>query len=67
LKIKFTVQDPCQIVGKSYGDHIAEDLRFVVKTVVGGKRILSTSSPTGPTTIAVAVAAFYSRDTKRSA
>ena len=35
LKIKFTVQDPCQIVRKSFGDPIAEDLRFVVKTVVG--------------------------------
>jgi Fe-S oxidoreductase len=35
LKIKFTVQDPCQIVRKSYGDPIAEDLRYVVKSVVG--------------------------------
>jgi Fe-S oxidoreductase len=35
LKIKFTVQDPCQIVRKSYGDPIAEDLRFVVKSIVG--------------------------------
>jgi Fe-S oxidoreductase len=35
LKIKFTVQDPCQIVRKSYGDAIAEDLRYVVKSVVG--------------------------------
>lgn len=35
LKIKFTVQDPCQLVRKSLGDPIAEDLRFVVKTVVG--------------------------------
>jgi len=35
LKIKFTVQDPCQIVRKSYGDPIAEDLRFIVKTIVG--------------------------------
>ena len=34
-KIKFTVQDPCQIVRKSFGDPVAEDLRFVVKTVVG--------------------------------
>jgi Fe-S oxidoreductase len=34
LKIKFTVQDPCQIVRKGYGDPIAEDLRFVVKAVV---------------------------------
>lgn len=33
--MKFTVQDPCQLVRKSLGDPIAEDLRFVVKTVVG--------------------------------
>ena len=35
LKIKFTVQDPCQLVRKSYGDMIANELRFVVKEVVG--------------------------------
>lgn len=35
LKIKFTVQDPCQLVRKSLGDPVAEDLRFVVKSVVG--------------------------------
>jgi Fe-S oxidoreductase len=35
LKIKFTVQDPCQIVRKSFGDPIAEDLRFVVTSLVG--------------------------------
>lgn len=35
LKIKFAVQDPRQIVRKSYGDPIAEDLRFVVKAAVG--------------------------------
>jgi Fe-S oxidoreductase len=35
LKVKFTVQDPCQLVRKSLGDPVAEDLRFVVKTVVG--------------------------------
>jgi Fe-S oxidoreductase len=33
--IKFTVQDPCMIVRKSYGEAIAEDMRFVVKTLVG--------------------------------
>lgn len=33
--MKFTVQDPCQLVRKTLGDPIAEDLRFVVKTVVG--------------------------------
>lgn len=35
LKIKFTVQDPCQLVRKSLGDPIAEELRFVVRSVVG--------------------------------
>ena len=33
--IKFTVQDPCQLIRKSYGDPMADDLRFVVKAVVG--------------------------------
>ena len=35
LKIKFTVQDPCQIIRKSYGEPVADDLRFVVKSLVG--------------------------------
>ncbi len=35
LKIKFTAQDPCQIVRKTFGDPIAEDLRYVVKSIVG--------------------------------
>jgi Fe-S oxidoreductase len=35
LKIKFTVQDPCQLVRKSYGDEVADEMRFVVKSVVG--------------------------------
>jgi Fe-S oxidoreductase len=34
-KIRFTVQDPCQQVRKSFGDPLAEDLRFVVKTCIG--------------------------------
>jgi Fe-S oxidoreductase len=33
--IKFTVQDPCQIVRKAYGDSMADDLRFVARTLVG--------------------------------
>ena len=40
MKVKFTVQDPCQIVRKSFGDPIAEDLRFVVKTVVGEENFI---------------------------
>ena len=35
LKIKFTVQDPCQIVRKTFGDVAADDMRFVVKSCVG--------------------------------
>ena len=35
LKIKFTVQDPCQQVRKSFGDPLAEDLRFVIKSCAG--------------------------------
>jgi Fe-S oxidoreductase len=33
--LKFTVQDPCKLVRQSLGDWIAEELRFVVKKVVG--------------------------------
>lgn len=29
------MQDPCQIIRKSYGDPTADNLRFVVKSVVG--------------------------------
>ncbi len=35
LKIKFTLQDPCNQVRKEYGDKYADDLRFVVKYIVG--------------------------------
>ena len=35
LKVKFTVQDPCQQVRKSFGDPLAEDLRYVIKACVG--------------------------------
>lgn len=35
LKVKFTVQDPCQFVRKTYGEDGADDLRFVIKKVVG--------------------------------
>lgn len=33
--IKFTVQDPCQLVRKSFGDPVADDLRYAIKKVVG--------------------------------
>ena len=35
LRVKFTVQDPCNQVRKTYGEPYAEDLRYVVKRVVG--------------------------------
>jgi len=40
LKIKFTVQDPCQQIRKSFGDELAEDLRDVVKACVGEENII---------------------------
>ncbi len=35
LKIKFTLQDPCNIVRKSLKEKMADDLRFVVRSIVG--------------------------------
>ena len=40
LKIKFTIQDPCQLVRKSYGDKAAEALRYVTKKVVGEENFI---------------------------
>jgi len=40
LGIKFTVQDPCNLIRKSLGDPVAEDLRFVVRTVVGAENFV---------------------------
>jgi Fe-S oxidoreductase len=34
------VQDPCQLVRKTFGDPVAEDLRFVVKSVVGEENFI---------------------------
>jgi len=39
-KLKFTVQDPCQVIRKSLGDPLAEDLRFVVRAVVGEENFI---------------------------
>jgi Fe-S oxidoreductase len=39
-RVKFTVQDPCQVVRKSLGDPVAEDLRFVVKAIVGEENFI---------------------------
>jgi Fe-S oxidoreductase len=38
--IKFTVQDPCMIVRKAYGESIAEDMRYVVKKLVGEENFI---------------------------
>ena len=40
LKIKFTVQDPCQQVRKSFGDPLADDLRFIIKSCVGEENFI---------------------------
>jgi Fe-S oxidoreductase len=40
LKIRFTLQDPCNIVRKSLGDFMADELRFVLKTVVGEENFI---------------------------
>jgi Fe-S oxidoreductase len=40
LSIKFTFHDPCQLVRKSFGDPVAEDLRYVVRTVVGERNFI---------------------------
>ena len=40
LQIKFTVQDPCNPVRKSLGNYFADDLRFVVKSVVGEENFI---------------------------
>ncbi len=44
LEVKFTVHDPCQLVRKSLGDTVAEDLRFVVKSVVGEEHFIDMHS-----------------------
>jgi Fe-S oxidoreductase len=38
--IKFTVQDPCMLVRKAHGNAIADDLRFVVRTLVGEENFI---------------------------
>ena len=39
-KIKFTLQDPCQLVRKTLGDPVAEEMRYVVKKVVGEENFI---------------------------
>lgn len=40
MKVKFTIHDPCNLVRKGFGDPIAEDLRYVVKAVVGEENVI---------------------------
>ncbi|MBF0445440.1 MAG: (Fe-S)-binding protein [Magnetococcales bacterium] len=40
MGLKFTLQDPCQLVRKSSGDPAAEDLRFVAKQLVGADNFI---------------------------
>ncbi len=42
IGVKFTVQDPCNIGRKSGSNKIVDDLRFVVKTVVGEENFIDT-------------------------
>jgi Fe-S oxidoreductase len=35
MGLRFTLQDPCQLVRKSLGDPVADDLRFVTEQLVG--------------------------------
>jgi len=42
LKVKFTIQDPCNVGRKSGSDKIVNDLRFVLKTVVGEENFIDT-------------------------
>ncbi len=40
MGLKFTVQDPCQLIRKSLGDNAAEDLRYVVTQLVGEENFI---------------------------
>ena len=42
IQAKFTVQDPCNIGRKTGSNRIVDDLRFVVKTVVGEENFIDT-------------------------
>ena len=43
LKIKFTTQDPCMQIRKSFGDPLADDLRFVIRSCVGDENFVDTN------------------------
>lgn len=38
--IKFTVQDPCQLVRKGFGDAAADDLRYTLAACVGAENMI---------------------------
>lgn len=38
--LKFTIQDPCQLVRKSIGDPVASDLRYVARKLVGEENVI---------------------------
>lgn len=40
LGIKFTAQDPCQIVRKTFGQRTADNLRYVIKACVGEENFI---------------------------
>jgi len=40
MGLKFTLQDPCMLVRKSLGDPVADDLRYVAKSLVGEENFI---------------------------
>jgi Fe-S oxidoreductase len=40
--LKFTVQDPCNLVRKGLGDSVADDLRFTIKACAGEENFVDT-------------------------
>ena len=40
MNLKFTVQDPCMIVRKAYGESVADDMRYVVRKLVGEENFI---------------------------
>jgi Fe-S oxidoreductase len=42
LRVKFTVQDPCNQIRKGFGDELADDLRFVTVACVGEENFVDT-------------------------
>ena len=40
MGVKFTCHDPCNIVRKTWGDAMADDMRFVIKTIVGEENFI---------------------------